>query len=284
MIEDENKIFVRNLSVSPIGGIRIACFVKNGAGVLERQRVLPHFTLVYVLRGGGHYEDETGAFFDVETGDAILVMPGQRHWYGPRKGERWDELYLVFEGPVFDLWRTTGCFEDMDPVIPLRPSDYWVDRIKAASGENNGGNPSKTMAEVVRMQALLADIRAAAKSDAKADIVWLAAAKAALKKMGSPHDASKNMGLAYEVFRKRFRKLAGIPPGKYRTAHLMEEACDYLTNSTFTLKEIAFQLGYCDEYHFSKQFSKTIGWSPREYRARTSASSDKPSQADKNSV
>jgi len=270
MIEDENRIFVRNLSVSPIGGIRIACFVKNGAGVLERQRELPHFTLVYVLKGG-----ETGAFFDVEMGDAILVVPGRRHWYGPEKGERWDELYLVFEGPVFDLWRDEGCFEDIDPVISLRPSEYWVDRIKTASGENNGGDPAKMMSEALRMQALLADIRAAAKSDAKADIVWLAAAKSALQKWEKPQEASKSMGLAYEVFRKRFRKLAGIPPGKFRTAQSMEEACDYLTNTACTLKEIAFELGYCDEYHFSKQFSKTIGWSPREYRARTSPGPNK---------
>ena len=50
----------------------------------------------------------------------------------------------------------------------------------------------------------------------------------------------------------------------------MEEACGLLSDKTLTLRDVAEKLGYCDEYHFSKQFSKTIGWSPREYRARIS--------------
>ncbi|MEL7487667.1 MAG: AraC family transcriptional regulator, partial [Pseudomonadota bacterium] len=57
-------------------------------------------------------------------------------------------------------------------------------------------------------------------------------------------------------------------PGKFRTAVVMERGCDLLTDTALTVREIADALGYCDEYHFSKQFSKTIGWSPSEYRAR----------------
>lgn len=265
---EESTFFVQNFAVSPLGGIRIACFVKNGAGVLTPKRILPHYTLVYVLRGGGTYVDENGAAFDVETGDAILVMPGLEHWYGPDKGERWDELYLVFEGPVFDLWRGEECFNPSQPVISLHPTDYWLDRIKQAIGENNEGDPAKMMSEAVRLQALLTDIQYAARSDVEADIMWLEEAKAALDDKENVHDAASTVGVAYEVFRKKFRRLSGMPPGKYRTAILMERACDLLAEKSLTLRDIANELGYCDEYHFSKQFSKTIGWSPREYRAR----------------
>ena len=264
---EESTFFVRNMSVSPIGGIRIGCFVKNGAGVLTPKRILPHFTLVYVLRGGGSYEDENGYEFDVNPGDAIIVLPGLEHWYGPPKGEVWDELYLVFEGSVFDLWREEGCFDLSKPVISLHPTDYWLDRIKQTIGDNNDGDLVKMMGEAMRMQSLLIDIQHAARDDIEADIEWLEEAKAVLEEE-SVHDAAHAMGVAYEVFRKKFRKLSGMPPGKYRTAALMERACELLNDRSRTLREIADALGYCDEYHFSKQFSKTIGWSPREYRAR----------------
>jgi len=265
---EESTFFVRNLSVSPIGGIRIACFVKNGAGVLTPRRVLPHFTLVYVLRGGGSYEDETGMEFEVEPGDAILVMPGVEHWYGPPAGDRWDELYLVFEGSVFDLWRREGCFDPANPVVSLHPSDYWLDRIKQAIGESNNGDPVKMMSEAMRMQGLLMDIQHAARDDIEADIEWLEDAKSALMKENDVRTAAAAIGVAYELFRKKFRKLSGMAPGKYRTAIMMERACDLLSDKKYTLREVADALGYCDEYHFSKQFSKTVGWSPREYRAR----------------
>ena len=266
---EESTFFVRNMSVSPIGSIRIACFVKNGAGVLTRTRILPHYTLVYVLRGDGFYEDENGYETDVRPGDAVLVQPGLEHWYGPPADERWDELYLVFEGPVFDLWRKEGCFDTTEPVIPLHPTDYWLDRFKQAIGDNNDGDPVKMMAEAMRMQRLLMDIQHASRESREADIKWLESAKAALETYERPQDAADSMSIAYEAFRKKFRRLSGIPPGKYRIAVTMERACHLLSSSSQTLREIADELGYCDEYHFSKQFSKTIGWSPREYRART---------------
>ena len=265
---EESTFFVRNMTVSPLGGIRIACFVKNGAGVLTPKRILPHFTLVYVLRGGGTYKDETGHLFDVEQGDAILVLPGLEHWYGPPAGESWDELYLVFEGPVFDLWRREGCFDITQPVISLHPTEYWFDRIKQTIGDANEGDADRMLAEALRMQSLLLDIQHAARADVEVDIEWLEKAKVALYENADAHCAAEQMGIAYEAFRKKFKKLAGMPPGKYRTATIMEHACDLLADKSVTLREIADSLGYCDEYHFSKQFSKTVGWSPREYRAR----------------
>ncbi|MEP3226828.1 MAG: AraC family transcriptional regulator [Parasphingorhabdus sp.] len=265
---EESSFFVRNVAVSPLGGIRIACFVKNGAGVLTSRRILPHFTLVYVLQGTGSYRDENGLAFDVNAGDAIIVLPGLEHWYGPPKGSVWDELYLVFEGPIFDLWRKNGCFDTSKPVVPLHPSDYWIDQIKQAIGEQNDGDSVKMMAEAVRMQQLLMDIQNAARNDVEADIQWLQNAKRALETSRDVHEASDALGMSYELLRKKFRKLSGMAPGKYRSGFLMEQACDLLADRSLTLRQIAARLDYCDEYHFSKQFSKIIGWSPREYRSR----------------
>ncbi|WP_438727469.1 AraC family transcriptional regulator [Parasphingorhabdus sp. DH2-15] len=265
---EESRFFVRNVTVSPLGGIRIACFVKNGAGVLTPKRILPHFTLVYVLQGTGSYSDENGAAFDVKAGDAIIVLPGLEHWYGPSNGKVWDELYLVFEGPVFDLWRDEGCFDLEKPVISLTPSDYWLDKIKRAIGENNEGDHVKMTAEAVRMQQLLMDIQNAARTDIEADIEWLQTAKTCLKSNPDVKSAASEMAMSYELFRKKFRKLSGQSPGKYRSGYLMEQACDLLADRSLTLRQIADKLDYCDEYHFSKRFSKVIGWSPREYRMR----------------
>ncbi len=264
----EEKVYKQNLHLSPIGGIKLACFLNKGVGVLTARRTLPHFTLVYVTRGQGRYHDERGIEMSVTAGDAILVFPGVEHWYGPPRGESWDEFYLVFEGPVFDMWRESGCFERDRPVIPLRPMDFWRDRILSIINGPAAQTENELLRESIRLQELLADITQAGEEDLGGDIAWLERAKAAIAAQMEVREAAREMGQSYEAFRKRFRKLSGRSPGRYRTSLLMERACQRLSEPGVLLRDIADELGYCDEYHFSRQFSKTVGWSPSEYRTR----------------
>lgn len=264
----EERFFKRNMQTSPLGGIRIACFVKNGIGVLTSRRVLPHFTLVYVVRGGGEYRDANGVSCPVSAGDAILVMPGIEHWYGPPSGESWDEIYLVFEGPVFDVWRQSGCIDTAKPVVSLHPQEFWRDKIMQAVGSGEEKTEDGLLHEAVRVQLLLADIQQALHEDVESDIVWLEDAQSALRKAMDVHDAARAMQQSYEAFRKKFKRLSGLSPGKYKSTLVMEQACAMLTDTDLLMRDISDALGFCDEYHFSRQFSKTIGWSPSEYRSR----------------
>lgn len=264
----EEKVYKQNLHLSPMGGIKIACFLNKGVGVLTARRTLPHFTLVYVTRGKGSYRDERGVQLPVNAGDAILVYPGVEHWYGPERGESWDEFYLVFEGPVFDLWRETRCLDEERPVVELHPMDFWRDRILGLIGSGRAQSERDLVRETIRLQELLADISEAADKDMVDDIAWLNQAKDAIARTMDVKMAAQEIGHSYEAFRKRFRKLAGRSPGRYRTGLLMERACDMLSEPGVLLRDISDELGYCDEYHFSRQFSKTVGWSPSEYRSR----------------
>jgi AraC-like DNA-binding protein len=47
----------------------------------------------------------------------------------------------------------------------------------------------------------------------------------------------------------------------------MDRACELLLNQNLTLKEIALQLGFVDEYHLSKRFKQIIGVSPSGFRS-----------------
>ncbi|MEL6951551.1 MAG: AraC family transcriptional regulator [Pseudomonadota bacterium] len=267
----ENRFFRKSLVVSPLGGLRIACDVSNGVGVLTHRRVLPHFTLVFVTEGTGTYWDEAGREYDIVPGDSILVCPGVEHWYGPAKGKTWNETFVVFEGPIFDLWREREAIDSAKPVRHLEPHDYWQTRIREAVGDDHGDDPHQMVQEVIRLQQLLADIEHVSREHAEADVVWLEKAQQAIVETGDPKRATRQMGISYESFRKRFKRLSGQPPGRYARRAVMEQACNLLHDNERSLREIAEELGFCDEYHFSKQFSKTIGWSPKEYRVRTAA-------------
>ncbi len=70
-------------------------------------------------------------------------------------------------------------------------------------------------------------------------------------------------------FSNRYKELTGYSPVKHFLNMKMEHACHLLDASELSVGEISRHLGYEDPLYFSRLFSKTIGISPRRYRAST---------------
>ncbi|MEM7764889.1 MAG: AraC family transcriptional regulator [Pseudomonadota bacterium] len=270
MLPQTSKVLIRKPVVSPLGGISLAGVARRGIGVPVPNRILNRHSLVYVFDGDGYYTDENVRKQPIESGDLIQLLPNMRHGYGPRTGRNWHEVYIIFEGPVFDLWHQQQCLEVGGPIRRLRPIDYWRDRFLEAIGEQEDSTNLGSIAEVVRVQSLLHDIHRALRGDRIEENDWLLQAKQAIARTHSTQAAAEDLCMGYESFRKRFRKLYGIPPARYRATLEMQKACDLLTQTKYSVKEIASKLAYCDEFHFSKRFSQIVGCSPRTYRSRTS--------------
>lgn len=104
----------------------------------------------------------------------------------------------------------------------------------------------------------------------KVNDVWLAQAKMLLdENVNAKLDYDEiafELGLSYEIFRKRFGKMAGVSPGKYHSQRLVDRACEILAKGDLTLKEIAAQLGFCDEFYFSRRFKQIAGLSPKDFQ------------------
>lgn len=66
---------------------------------------------------------------------------------------------------------------------------------------------------------------------------------------------------------KKFKSMFGITIHQYILNFKVNEAISYFEKyPEISIKEVAYNLGFYDEYHFSKQFKKSLGISPRDYR------------------
>lgn len=72
-------------------------------------------------------------------------------------------------------------------------------------------------------------------------------------------------GLSVNRYSRLFKKMIGQGPIEYLNAVRIREAGDLLLASDNTIKQTARQVGYEDEFYFSRKFKATTGLSPMVY-------------------
>jgi len=75
--------------------------------------------------------------------------------------------------------------------------------------------------------------------------------------------------LSVTHFSSLFRKKTGHSPIEYFNHLKIQKACQYLSFTKMTVKELAFEVGIDDQYYFSRMFTRLMGIAPTEYRKRS---------------
>lgn len=87
------------------------------------------------------------------------------------------------------------------------------------------------------------------------------------EKFFSNKELSRLTNVSIKTAETKFKTLFGTTIHQYTLNFKIKEAISYFeVFPEISIKETAYNLGFYDEYHFSKQFKKIIGISPREYR------------------
>lgn len=78
----------------------------------------------------------------------------------------------------------------------------------------------------------------------------------------------KQLGICHSSLGRLFRNGTGMSPRAYWIQRRLEAAKFLLLNSNLSIKEISYRLGYSSQFHFSNEFSRLNGLSPRQFRQR----------------
>jgi len=89
-----------------------------------------------------------------------------------------------------------------------------------------------------------------------------------LDKKLSLNELANEVGYSHTYLSTIFKKVTNYSPISYFSHLKILKACEYLDYTNMKVKEISFSLGYTDPYYFTKDFTKKMGMSPRNYRNR----------------
>lgn len=271
----QDSIQVQHAVRSPLGHISLAGYMRIAYNMTRQPaRVLGSYAVVYIVEGKGVYEDARGHSQEVGEGDLLLVFPDLPHTYGPHGDTLWTELYLVFDGPIFDMWRSTGLLDPAHPIHHLIPIANWLSRFDSILGTPRQPGYGPSLEEVCRLQLVLAEaLRGGTKGGAYDDeMAWVSRAcallEADLERDLDLHWLAQEVNMSYGGFRKRFQRHMGMPPARYRSVRMIDRACELMQRGDLTDRQIANRLGFCDEFYFSRRFKQITGSSPSEWRSR----------------
>ena len=85
------------------------------------------------------------------------------------------------------------------------------------------------------------------------------------KRNFTSEEISVYCSLSQSYLRKRFLIQTGMTIWEYRDRLRFRLAKELLSSGVFSVKEAAFELGFCDVYYFTKFFSKYAGITPGKY-------------------
>jgi transcriptional regulator GlxA family with amidase domain len=81
-------------------------------------------------------------------------------------------------------------------------------------------------------------------------------------------DLARRVNLSRSRFTHLFRADIGCSPARYLREARLDRARQLLEDTALSIKEIMFRVGFNDPSHFTRDFARRYGASPRTFRAR----------------
>lgn len=250
----------------------------------QNGRVLHEYQLLYITKGQGLFKSRSTDAIRVKEGDMFLLFPGEWHNYRPDIETGWKEYWIGFDGRIIDEWVKCGFFQKESPVMNVGLNEEIITLYKRAIiiAEAQEANYQQALAGIVCHLMSTAIYLNRNRDFERSDISSLiSAAKAAVHENLSeitPEKMAESVCMGYSKFRKVFKEYTGFSPLQYIQEVRISIAKDLLTNTSKSIKEISFELGYENKDYFFTVFKKVSGLTPVAYRKYTRGESICPEE------
>lgn len=247
----------------------VGFFPKAKEHYREREDGADQYILIYCTEGKGIIEVED-QIYRLEKSDAFCIPRNVRHKYYADEKEPWSILWVHFKGDntnyfpleerkivhinsrhsdnrmmvlfnllfrVLERNYTIGNFIYISQVLPLILSEiYFREKVDESSVQDR----HVTMVIRYMYQHLRENL--------------------------TLEEISEEVQLSKSYLNAVFKAQTGKSPVEFFIHLKMQEACKLLKSTDYYIYEVSSELGYTDQYYFSRIFKKVVGVSPKDYK------------------
>ena len=239
----------------------------------ERRKGSPQHILIYCVQGEGWYylNDQK---FSVKPNQAFILPADAAHRYGTDDQNPWTIYWLHFTGSRAHHF-LHFLKQDVDPspvTVSPQPErfqhfDDILSHVEMAFNMDNIVYANSSLARfLATFNNAVYNPNQFAQPENDPISRTITFMKENLSKTLSLEELAQVAGMSASHYSAVFRTKVQSAPINFFTFLKIQEACRLLENTSLRIKEVAYQIGYGDPYHFSRVFAHVMGVSPRDFR------------------
>jgi len=241
----------------------------------QHGRILDGFALIYISSGRGKFESKPDFSARLEPGHAFLLFPKLWHRYAPDPETGWHEHWIGFDGEIARRWLRHKLFSAKSPVVKISAEDTVLATFSRMIQSIRANRPALQQILAGATDNLMGLLYSAQQAQPAQDAQNTNAIESAITRIQNEFASNLNMkllarelGVSYSWFRHTFTAHTGLSPHQYLLEFRIVRARNLLAESEFSIKEIATQTGFEDEFYFSRLFRQKLNLSPTQWRNR----------------
>ncbi len=241
----------------------------------ERPNGSDQFILIYCV--GGQGEIHTKEALQAIGSDQYFIIPaGMPHSYRSDEQNPWSIYWIHFSGRKSDAYaRFGGQVVSIERTKTSRVNDR-IDLFSEIFRNLDRGFSTETLEYVNQcLPHMLASfthlsqfrlIKELGEKDIVAQSINFMLES--LTKKLKLEEIAAETGLSASHFSRLFVNRTGHSPIDYFIQLKIQRACRLIDNSGWTIADVSREMGFDDQFYFSRVFRKVMGMSPNEYRKR----------------
>jgi AraC-like DNA-binding protein len=240
--------------------------VQRPAGALQT-------ILIYCVAGRGWCKIGPSGH-TIVPGQLLVIPIGEPHEYGAADQHPWTIFWLHVVGEQLPTYLETLGTTEAQPVVFLGEDTLLKTLFEEILGELESGYAHLNLVYASQAMAHLLGAVIRRRHQGQMGLPdpcqriaqSITMMKCALDRPMRVAQLAAVAGFSLSAFARLFKRQIGYLPKDYFTRLKMHEACQLLDNTTLSIKEIGFRVGYEDPFHFSRVFKLINELSPTEYR------------------
>ncbi len=268
---NETHPLCRGLYITDIG-----YYPKASFHLRERTHGCNQYILIYCTSGEGWYTIQNQTY--TVTANHFFIIPAlSPHQYGASQQDPWSIYWIHFAGTMAAAY-THFVYQDSPVSVPLlattnlaRSQKFYelLAYIEMSYNEDNIVYANIGLGHyLTSFCKTVYHPQQKEQHDPTPISKVIAYMKEHIALTLTLEDLAQVAGMSPSYFSLIFKEKIQSTPIHFFTFLKMQQACQLLENTTLRIKEVAYQLGYQDPYHFSRVFTNIMGLSPRSFRQK----------------